>query len=59
MENILVADASRYVGQYVITEDFGKVDVVASSESAEVAYTMAIELGYKDPVIIYVPKEGE
>lgn len=59
MENILVADAARYVGQYVTTADFGKTEVITSSKSAVEAYNNAKELGYTDPVLIYVPLEGE
>lgn len=59
MDSILIADASRYAGQYVTTEDFGKTTVISSSKSAVQAYKEAITKGFLDPVIIYVPAENE
>lgn len=59
MESILVANAARYVGQYVTTADFGETAVITTSNDAVEAYNSAIELGYSDPVLIYVPLEGE
>lgn len=59
MDSILVVEAHRYAGQYVTTADFGQTEVITASPSAISAYKQAVSKGYKDPVIIYVPKDGE
>ena len=59
MENILVADAYRYVGQYVTTADFGETQVVSASKNAIEAYNEAVKRGFSNPVLIYVPLESE
>jgi len=55
----LVANAEVYEGQYVTTEDFNSNTVVTHSRSPSEAYNQAVELGYKSPVIIYVPSKNE
>ena len=59
MDNILIANAEQYLGQYVTTADFGETEVITSSENAIEAYDSAISQGFSDPVLIYIPKEGE
>ena len=59
MDNILIADATKYVGQYVTTARFGETNVITASENAVDAYNQAINLGFNDPVLIYVPIEME
>ncbi len=59
MDNILIANADQYIGQYVTTSDFGETEVITSSESAVEAYDSAVNKGITDPVLIYIPKEGE
>ena len=59
MDNILVADATQYIGQYVTTADFGETKVISASDNAVEAYNDAINQGHLEPVLIYVPAEGE
>jgi hypothetical protein len=55
----MVKDSDKYVGMYVTIEDFDSEIVLTSSHNAIDAYDAAINLGYNDPVVIYIPKEFE
>jgi uncharacterized protein (DUF39 family) len=55
----MVKDSEKYIGMYVTVEDFNSEIVLTSSKNAYDAYHAAINLGYNDPVLIYIPKEFE
>ncbi len=59
MTNVLVANSEKYSGQYVTTENWDSSEVICSSKSAYDAYTCAVEKGFNDPVVIYVPTEED
>ena len=56
MEQILIKD-EKYYGQYVIIEDFDKPNVIASGTDMKKVYEEATKKGYKNPVIVYIPKK--
>jgi len=59
MENVLANNAEQYIGQYVTTADFDHFDVITHSPDAVIAYNEAVKKGHPDPVLVYIPHEGE
>ena len=59
MENVLAANAEQYIGQYVTTADFDDLQVITASPNAVIAYNEAVKKGHPDPVLVYIPREGE
>ncbi len=54
----LAIDRKKFGGKYIATESFASNVVVASGKDANKVYEEATNLGYKEPVINYVYKEG-
>lgn len=59
MDNVLVMDASSLSGVYVVTDGVHSRKPVASSDTPDGAYNLAIARGVADPVLIYVPTESD
>ena len=55
IENVLVENAEKYRGRYVILKSFWDNKVILDNENPSEILKQAVELGYDDPVIIYVP----
>jgi len=52
-------DAKKYQGQYVTVSDQHSKKVLCNGENIAKVYKETERLGYKDPVVIYVPVSGE
>ena len=49
-----INNAEKYIGEYVALSDYCEPDIITHNIDASVAYNEAIELGYVNPVIIYI-----
>ena len=54
MKNVLVNE-SKYTGRYVAVKDFQDDTVISDAETPQEAYEKALERGFGDPVILFVP----
>lgn len=52
-------DARIYAGQYVCVDNYGSVEVIAANKDPLIVHQVAVDKGYKNPVIFYVPCLGE
>ena len=57
MEQILLKD-KKYSGRYVALEDYDTQIVIADGKDPQEAYEIAVNKGFADPVILYVPVKG-
>lgn len=48
----------KYSGQYVALKDFKDSTIIGSGTQPQEAHIKAVKKGYKNPVIVYVPKKG-
>jgi hypothetical protein len=54
MEQTLITE-SKYNGRYVAIKDFQDGTVLSDGKTPQEAYDKAMEKGFKDPVILFVP----
>lgn len=54
MEQTLIKE-SKYNGRYVAIRDFQDGTVISDGNSPQEAYEKAIEKGFNEPVILFVP----
>lgn len=54
MEQVLITDR-KYNGRYVAIKDFKDSTVISDGKDAQEAYEKAIQSGFSDPVILFVP----
>jgi len=54
MEQTLITER-KYNGRYVAIKDFNDGTVISDGESPQEAYKKAIEKGFGEPVILFVP----
>ncbi len=54
----LVKDARKYGGKYVATRSFKNKKILCAGTDPVKVVQEAKKLGAKDPVLIFVPKEG-
>jgi hypothetical protein len=54
----LVKDAKKFGGQYVATRSFKNKKILCAGTDPVEVIQEAKKLGAKDPVLIFVPKEG-
>lgn len=52
-------DAEKYQGEYVTVSEPDSKKVLCHNKNALLAYEETEQMGYKDPVILYVPEHGE
>jgi hypothetical protein len=53
-----ILDKKEYGGKYVATKSFTDTDIIASGKDPIEVFHRAVEKGFINPVIDYVPKEG-
>jgi hypothetical protein len=54
---LLVNDAAKYYGLYVAMPSFQDKNVVCSGKDILSVHKEAVRIGYKDPVVLYVPEK--
>lgn len=54
MEQILIKD-KKYYGYYVAIKDFNEPVIICYSKDPKQVYEDAIEKGYTNPLILFVP----
>ena len=54
MEQTLIKD-TRYTGRYVAIKDFNDNTVISDGKEPQEAYKKAVEKGYNNPVVLFVP----
>lgn len=54
MEQILIKD-NKYTGRYVAVRDFNDNTVISDGKEPQEAYQKAVEKGYNNPVVFFVP----
>lgn len=54
MEQVLITDR-KYNGRYVAIKDFKDSAVICDGQDPQSVYEEAINKGFKDPVILFVP----
>ena len=54
MLQVLIND-NKHNGKYVAIKDFGSKKVIADGESPNEVYSDAVDKGYDNPVIFFVP----
>lgn len=54
MLHVLI-NGSKHSGKYVAIEDFGSKKVIADGESPDKVYSEAVDKGYDNPVVFFVP----
>ncbi len=54
MLQVLIND-NKHSGRYVAIEDFGSKEVITDGESPNDVYLEAVDKGYENPVIFFVP----
>lgn len=57
MEQMLITE-SKYNGRYVAIKDFKEGTVISDGKDPQEAYEKAVEKGFNDPVILFVPYKG-
>lgn len=57
VRQLIKEDGNDYSGKYVATASFNDNIVIASDEYPMEVYRKAEELGYKKPVVFFVPKK--
>lgn len=57
MDQTLI-NSNKYNGLYIAIKDFGDNTVITSGKKPQEIYEEALKRGYKEPVILYVPKSG-
>lgn len=56
MDNVLIKD-EKYSGQYVVVKGLEDPEVIASGDDPQEIYKKAIEKGFSDPLILFVPNK--
>lgn len=54
MEQVLIKE-TKYGGQYVAIKDFDSPIILASGDDPQKVYDEAVNKGYLEPVILYIP----
>jgi len=52
-------DSEKYQGEYVTVSSSDSKKVICHNENAVKVYEETQRMGYKDPIIIYIPVDGE
>lgn len=56
MEQVLIKD-KKYSGQYVAIKDYNEPTVISHGDDPQKIYEEAIQRGYPEPVILFVPSK--
>ena len=54
MEQVLIKD-KKFEGRYVAVKDFNDPSPIADGKTPQEAHALALQKGFKNPLIIYVP----
>ncbi len=57
MEQVLIKER-KYEGKYVALKDINHPNPIADGKNPDDVYKSAIEKGFKNPLILYVPIHG-
>jgi hypothetical protein len=55
---MIAKDSQKYAGKYVATRSFKGQKVIASGDDPVTVFEEAIQIGAKNPVIVFVPVPG-
>ena len=56
---VTLVRSNKYNGRYVALSGPKGRKVISSSKSVEKVYASALKKGYKNPVVVYIPKKNE